>query len=301
MHMPNLPRADNCEPADCRKTVKTKWLAHGQDLLRTDGACSVMAIVNITPDSFSDGGTAMRPEQALARIDQAVADGADLLDIGGESTRPGATPVSLDEEWARVAPVLAAARAHHPVIPLSIDTYKPETARKAIESGVAVVNDITGLDPAGGMIEVLAKSTAGIVLMHMQGRPATMQVEPRYSDVTGEIMAFFEARIRQAEAAGIDRQRIALDPGIGFGKTLAHNLTILHNLHRFTEFGCTVLIGTSRKRMIGELTGRPIDQRAAGSVASALFAAQRGANVARVHDVAATVDAIKVWKALEEG
>jgi dihydropteroate synthase len=301
MHNQNTQTAASYGPADGRKLLKTKWLAHGRDLLRADGACSVMAIVNVTPDSFSDGGTAHQVDQALARIDLALTDGADLLDIGGESTRPGATPVSADDEWARVAPVIAAARAKHPLAPISIDTYKPETARRAIELGVDVVNDITGLDPAGKMHDVVAQSTAGIVLMHMQGRPATMQVEPRYNDVTGEILAFFEARIRQAEKCGIDRQRIALDPGIGFGKTLEHNLTILRNLHRFSEFGCAVLIGTSRKRMIGELTGRAVEQRAAGSVASALFAAWLGANVARVHDVAATVDAIKVWNVLEKG
>lgn len=301
MHNQNSQAAASYGPADGRKLLKTKWLAHGRDLLRADGTCSVMAIVNVTPDSFSDGGTAYQVDQALARIDQALTDGANLLDIGGESTRPGATPVSADDEWARVAPVLAAARAKHPLAPISIDTYKPETARRAIELDVDVVNDITGLDPAGKMHDVLAQSNAGIVLMHMQGRPATMQLEPSYHDVTGEILAFFEARIRQAENCGIDRQRIALDPGIGFGKTLEHNLTILRNLHRFSEFGCAVLIGTSRKRMIGELTGRAVEQRAAGSVASALFAAWQGANVARVHDVAATVDAIKVWNALEKG
>ena len=301
MHTQNLPKTASFVPADRRKPLKPQWLAHGRDLLRPDGVCSVMAIVNITPDSFSDGGSAYLPDQALARIDQALADGADLLDIGGESTRPGATPVTLEEEWARVGPVLAAVRDKHPLTPVSIDTYKPEIARRAIELGVAVVNDITGLNPAGGMPEELAQSTVATVLMHMQGSPATMQEQPRYDDVVGELFAFFEGRISRAEQAGIDRSRIAIDPGIGFGKTLAHNLDILRNLHRFTEFGCAVLIGTSRKRMIGELTGRPIDQRAAGSVASALFAAQRGANVARVHDVAATVDAFKVWTALETG
>lgn len=260
-----------------------------------------MAILNITPDSFSDGGSALLPHDALALADKALADGADILDVGGESTRPGATPVSLEEEWARVAPVLAAIRAKNPLTQVSIDTYKPEIARRAIEQGVAIVNDITGLDPAGGMTDVLAQSTAAIALMHMQGSPATMQEQPRYSDVMGELLAFFESRLEQAEKAGIARQRIAIDPGIGFGKTLEHNLTILRNLHRFTEFGCAVLIGTSRKRMIGELTGRPIQERAAGSVASVLFAAQRGANVARVHDIAPTVDAIKVWTALETG
>lgn len=278
---------------------KFSWSATGRNLLRRDGQCSVMSIVNVTPDSFSDGGTAFAPDLAVRAALQALSDGADIIDIGGESTRPGATPVPLDEEWGRIAPVIAGVLKSCPDTIISVDTYKPEIARRAIAAGALIVNDITGLDPSGNMTEVVAQSSAGVVIMHMQGTPSTMQIKPEYEDVVGEVISFFHRRIQTAVQAGIAKERIAVDPGIGFGKTLEHNLTILRNLNKFAELGCALLIGTSRKRMIGDITGRPVGERTAGSVASALHAAWHGAQVIRVHDTAATVDAIRVWNALE--
>ena len=278
---------------------KFPWSATGRNLLRRDGQCSVMSIVNVTPDSFSDGGTAFVPDLAVRAALQALSDGADIIDIGGESTRPGATPVPLDEEWDRIAPVIAGVLKSCPDTIISVDTYKPEIARRAIAAGALIVNDITGLDPSGNMTEVVAQSSAGVVIMHMQGTPSTMQIKPEYEDVVGEVISFFHRRIQTAVQAGIAKERIAVDPGIGFGKTLEHNLTILRNLNKFAELGCALLIGTSRKRMIGDITGRPVGERTAGSVASALHAAWHGAQVIRVHDTAATVDAIRVWNALE--
>ena len=278
---------------------KFPWSATGRNLLRRDGQSSVMSIVNVTPDSFSDGGTAFAPDLAVRAALQALSDGADILDIGGESTRPGATPVPLDEEWARIAPVIAGVLKSCPDTIISVDTYKPEIARRAVAAGALIVNDITGLDPSGNMTEVVAQSSAGVVIMHMQGTPATMQIKPEYEDVVNEVTSFFHHRIQSAVQAGIAKERIAVDPGIGFGKTLEHNLTLLRNLDKFAELGCALLIGTSRKRMIGDITGRPVGERTAGSVASALHAAWSGADVVRVHDTAATVDAIRVWNALE--
>lgn len=278
---------------------KFPWSATGRNLLRRDGQCSVMSIVNVTPDSFSDGGTAFAPDIAVRAALQALSDGADIIDIGGESTRPGATPVPLDEEWARIAPVIAGVLKSCPDTIISVDTYKPEIARRAVAAGALIVNDITGLDPSGNMTEVVAQSSAGVVIMHMQGTPATMQIKPEYEDVVSEVISFFHHRIQTAVQAGIAKERIAVDPGIGFGKTLEHNLTILRNLNKFAELGCALLIGTSRKRMIGDITGRPVGERTSGSVASALHAAWSGAQVVRVHDTAATVDAIRVWNALE--
>ena len=278
---------------------KFSWSATGRNLLRRDGQCSVMSIVNVTPDSFSDGGTAFAPDLAVRAALQALSDGADIIDIGGESTRPGATPIPLDEEWDRIAPVIAGVLKSCPDTIISVDTYKPEIARRAIAAGALIVNDITGLDPSGNMTEVVAQSSAGVVIMHMQGTPSTMQIKPEYEDVAGEVISFFHHRIQTAVQAGIAKERIAVDPGIGFGKTLEHNLTILRNLNKFAELGCALLIGTSRKRMIGDITGRPVGERTAGSVASALHAAWHGAQVVRVHDTAATVDAIRVWNALE--
>ncbi len=275
------------------------WLSNGRNLLRRDGQCSVMGIVNVTPDSFSDGGKSEHSEFAIQNAIQALTDGADIIDIGGESTRPGATPVEMHEEWRRIEPVILGLLRNDPNAVVSVDTYKPEIARRAIAAGALIVNDITGLDPAGEMLHAVAGSDVGIVLMHMQGTPATMQKQPVYEDVVAEIIAFFEARIESAVKAGIRRERIAIDPGIGFGKSLEHNLTILRNLPKLAKLGCVVLIGTSRKRMIGEITGRPVIERMAGSVASALHAAAHGAEVVRVHDVAATIDAIRVWSVLE--
>lgn len=270
-------------------------------MLRSDGRPSVMAIVNVTPDSFSDGAKLAGPDEAFRYALECLENGADILDIGGESTRPFAQPVPLGEEWRRVAPLLELLEKHRPDALISIDTSKPEIARRAIELGASIVNDVTGCDPDHGMAQVVAETGAAIVIMHMKGTPQTMQIAPEYEDVVRETYGFLADRIRHATESGIAHDRIAVDPGIGFGKTLENNLDILRNLDRFAELGCPVLIGTSRKRMIGELTGRNLDERVAGSVASALFAVCRGASIVRVHDVAATVDALKVWYALEKG
>lgn len=270
-------------------------------MLRDDGRASVMAIVNVTPDSFSDGAKLAGADDALRYATECLENGADILDIGGESTRPFAQPVSAEEEWRRVGPVLELLAKHRPDALISIDTSKPEIARRAIELGACIVNDVTGCDPERGMAKVVAETGAAVVIMHMKGTPQTMQIAPVYDDVVRETIDFLAGRIRHALESGIPLNRIVVDPGIGFGKSLENNLDILRNLHRFSELGCPVLIGTSRKRMIGELTGRNLNDRVAGSVASALFGVSRGASIVRVHDVAATVDALNVWHALEKG
>ena len=258
-----------------------------------------MAILNVTPDSFSDGGLASSIAEATARAGAMVAEGADLLDIGGESSRPGAEPIGVDEELGRVLPVVRALVDRFD-IPISVDTTKPEVAREAIAAGAAIVNDIRGLaDPE--MLQLVAGTDAGVVVMHMAGDPRTMQVNPTYVDVVAEVFVDLAAKIARAETAGIDRARIAIDPGVGFGKTFDHNLALLRNLERFGELGCVVLIGTSRKGFLGQLTGQPVVERGVASVASALAAVAAGARVVRVHDVAITVDALKVWGAQRGG
>lgn len=274
------------------------WQHQGKSLLRPDQRPSVMGILNVTPDSFSDGGNSIDSQMAVRHAIEMLDQGVDIIDIGGESTRPGATAVETEEEWRRIGPVIAQLRQMSPATLISVDTYKPEIARRSIAEGVQVINDITGLLPESMMGQVIAESDASVVIMHMQGTPATMQNAPAYSNVVEEVLRFFETRLKHADLLGIGRERIALDPGIGFGKTLKHNILLLQNLRRFSELGCALLIGTSRKRMIGELTGRDIPQRTAGSLASALFAAEHGASILRVHDVAETVDALNVWLAL---
>ena len=256
-----------------------------------------MGIVNVTPDSFSDGGLAAGLEAAVAHALRLVEEGADLLDIGGESSRPGAEPVPLDEEIRRVVPVVEAL-APRVRVPISVDTTKAEVARRAIAAGASIVNDIQALDGDPDLARVVAESSAGVVLMHMAGTPRTMQADPRYGDVVAEVRDYLARRIDAVENLGIARARVAIDPGIGFGKTLTHNLELLRNLDQFATLGCAVLIGTSRKGLLGTLTGRPVDQRAVASVVSSLAAAARGADVVRVHDVAAMVDAIKTWTAI---
>ena len=272
------------------------WEACGKAIV-TDRVPRVMGIVNVTPDSFSDGGRADGSEAAVAHALRLVDEGADLLDIGGESSRPGAEPVPLDEELRRVIPVVEALAARVQV-PISVDTTKAEVARAAIAAGAVIINDIQGLGGDPELARAVAESHAGVVLMHMAGTPRTMQDDPRYGDVVAEVRDFLGRRIAAAETLGIPRSQVAIDPGIGFGKTLAHNLELLRNLDQFATLGCAVLIGTSRKGLLGTLTGRPIDQRAVASVVSSLAAAVHGANVVRVHDVAAMVDAIKTWTAL---
>jgi dihydropteroate synthase len=273
-----------------------RWEANGRAIV-TDRVPRVMGIVNVTPDSFSDGGTGRASGGAVEHALRLADEGAEILDVGGESSRPGAEPVPLDEELRRVLPVIEAL-APRVGVPISVDTTKAEVARRAIAAGASIVNDIQALqgDPALG--RVVAEAGAAVVLMHMVGNPRTMQVDPRYGDVVGEVRAALASRIAAAEALGIPRVRIAIDPGIGFGKTLVHNLELLRNLDQFATLGCTVLIGTSRKGFLGTLTGRPVDGRASASVVSSLAAAVKGAGVVRVHDVAAMVDAIKTWTAL---
>jgi dihydropteroate synthase len=256
-----------------------------------------MGIVNVTPDSFSDGGRIRSTDDAVAHGLRLVDEGADLLDIGGESSRPGAEPVALDEELRRVIPVVEALSARLDV-PISVDTTKAEVARRAIAAGASIINDIQALQGDPALVQVVAESGAAVVLMHMAGTPRTMQDDPRYGDVVREVRDALARRIADVEPLGIPRVRIAIDPGIGFGKTFAHNLELLRNLEQFANLGCAVLIGTSRKGFLGTMTGRPVDQRATASVVSSLAAAVKGAGVVRVHDVAAMVDAIKTWTAL---
>jgi dihydropteroate synthase len=255
----------------------------------------VMGIVNVTPDSFSDGGLHWQHDAALAHAHQLIAEGADILDIGGESTRPGAQPVSVQEELDRVLPIIEGLRGVP--VPISIDTFKPEVMRAAIAAGVQMVNDINALQDAAAM-NTVAASDVSVCLMHKQGNPQSMQEQPHYQNVMGEVSAFLHERIAAAEAAGIQRQRVVIDPGFGFGKTLAHNLTLLSELKKLTELGVPVLAGLSRKSMLGALTGQEVTQRLPASVAAALIAVQRGASIVRVHDVRETVDALKVWNAV---
>jgi dihydropteroate synthase len=259
----------------------------------------VMGIVNVTPDSFSDGGAHATVDAAVAHALRLAEEGADLLDIGGESTRPGASEVSVDEELARVIPVIERL-AKETALPISVDTSKPEVMRAAVAAGAGMINDVYALRREGAL-DAAAALRVPVVLMHMQGEPRSMQDAPDYDDVVGDVHRFLTERVFSAEMAGIDKKKIVVDPGFGFGKTTTHNLKLLAQFERFREIGVPVLAGLSRKRTIGELTGRdrPGD-RIHGSVAAHLIAAQRGAAILRVHDVAATVDALKIWNAIAE-
>jgi len=255
-----------------------------------------MGIVNVTPDSFSDGGHLDSADAAVAHAQRLLAEGADMLDIGGESTRPGAAPVSVEMELARVMPVIE--RMASCGRPISIDTRKPDVMRRAVAAGAALINDVAALR-APGALETAAASDAAVCLMHMQGEPRTMQLSPTYRDVVDEVRAFLRERIAACRAAGIAADRIAIDPGFGFGKTLEHNLTLLAHLRALAALDAPIVAGLSRKGSLGALTGRPVDERVSASVAAALAAVARGAAIVRVHDVAATVDALKVWQAVE--
>ncbi len=255
----------------------------------------VMGIVNVTPDSFSDGGHHASTVAAIAHARQLIADGADLLDIGGESTRPGAATVCEQQELDRVLPVIEGLRDIS--VPISIDTYKPAVMRAAIRAGAVMVNDVNALQ-AEGTLQVLAQSDVAVCLMHKQGTPQTMQQRPAYQNVMDEVMMFLQERIAAAETAGIARERLVIDPGFGFGKTVEHNLDLLRGLESFRVLGLPVLAGLSRKSMLGAITGRGVDERLAASVAAALIAVQRGAAIVRVHDVRETVDALKIWEAI---
>lgn len=257
----------------------------------------VMGIVNVTPDSFSDGGAHDTLEAAVAHGLKLASEGADLLDIGGESTRPGAEAVPLDEELRRVVAVIERLAKETP-LPISIDTSKPEVMRAAVQAGAGMINDVYALRREDAL-DTAAALGVPVVLMHMQGEPRSMQEAPDYDDVVGDVHRFLAERIFAAEMSGIAKKNIIVDPGFGFGKNTQHNLTLLAQLERFAELGVPVLAGLSRKRSIGEITGRDVPaERVSGSVAAHLIAAQRGAKILRVHDVAATVDALKVWNAV---
>lgn len=255
----------------------------------------IMGIVNVTPDSFSDGGRFLDAKTALAHAQRLLAEGADLLDVGGESSRPGARPVAPDTELRRVLPVVEALAGLG--VPVSVDTAKPEVMRRALEAGAAMINDITALQ-APGALECLAASDAGVVLMHMQGTPETMQQAPHYGDVLAEVGGFLAARVAAALGCGIARERIVVDPGFGFGKLLEHNLALLRGLERLCGLGCPVLAGLSRKSMLKGFGARPVEERLPASLAAALLAVERGARIVRVHDVAATHDALALWQAV---
>lgn len=257
----------------------------------------IMGVVNITPDSFSDGGRYLEAEAALAHARRLVEEGADLLDVGGESSRPGAHPVAADEELRRVMPVLESLASLD--VPVSVDTTKPEVMRRALVAGAAMINDIGALQ-ADGALEAVAQSQAAVCLMHMKGEPRTMQADPRYDDVVGEVRDFLRGRAQAALAAGIGPDRIVLDPGFGFGKTTYHNLELLRGLPRLLEMGFPCLAGLSRKSLFGRIAGRGAGERVHASVAGALLAAQGGAAILRVHDVAATRDALLVLRAFND-
>ena len=255
----------------------------------------VMGVVNITPDSFSDGGMFADTERAIAHAQRLIGEGVDILDLGGESTRPGAAPVSLEVERRRVLPVLEALASGG--VPVAVDTRKPELMREAIAAGAAMINDVTALSGPGALAAV-ARAPVAVCLMHMQGDPATMQSNPDYLDVVREVRDFLAQRVAVAEAAGIARNRIVVDPGFGFGKTVEHNLALLRSLSEFSSLGGALLAGLSRKAMLGKLTGREPRERVHASVAAALLAVQNGAHIVRVHDVAATRDALAVLRAV---
>ena len=260
----------------------------------------VVGIVNVTPDSFSDGGSHATTEAAVAHGLRLAEEGADMLDIGGESTRPGAADVPLEEELRRVIPVLEQLAART-ALPLAVDTSKPEVMRAAVAAGAGMINDVYALRREGAL-DAAAELRVPICLMHMLGEPRGMQDDPRYDDVVGEVHRFLTDRLFACELAGIDKRKVLVDPGFGFGKTLEHNLALLRALERFGNLGSGCYAGLSRKSMIGKLTGREDPaQRAAGSLAAALIAVQRGARMVRVHDVAATVDALAVWRAVAAG
>ncbi len=254
-----------------------------------------MGVLNVTPDSFSDGGRYSDRGRAVARAQAMAEAGADIVDIGGESTRPGAAAVAEDEELRRVLPVIEALQGA--AFPLSVDTRRPRVMREALAAGASMVNDIEALR-APGALGAVAASGCAVCLMHMQGQPGTMQQAPRYADVVGEVKAFLAARVAACEQTGIERSRVVIDPGFGFGKTLAHNLELLRRLDELAALGVPLLAGLSRKSMLGTILDRPEADRTAASLAAALLAAARGAKILRVHDIRETRDALAVWQAL---
>ncbi len=259
----------------------------------------IAGIVNITPDSFSDGGKFFDAQRAIEHGLKLVEEGADLLDIGGESTRPGAEPVSAQDEIARIVPVIEAL-SKHTSVPIAIDTSKPEVMRAAVAAGAGFINDVRALREDGAL-DAAAGLKVPVCLMHMQGEPRTMQAEPHYLEVVEEVKRFLTDRVFACELSGLDKKRLVIHPGFGFGKTLEHNLALLRGLDQIVAIGVPVLAGLSRKAMIGALTGREVGDRAVGSAAAALIAVQKGAAIVRVHDVAATRDALAVWQGVAAG
>lgn len=274
------------------------WKAGRFELELTRGKPLIMGIVNVTPDSFSDGGKFFHTLKAIDHARQLLEAGANILDVGGESTRPGAVGVEVDEEWARISDVLRELISWN--VPVSVDTMKATVMARAIDLGADILNDVNGFRDAGAE-QVLGQSNAGAVLMHMKGEPRTMQNSPVYVDVVDEVGDFLKSRIIDLEQLGVAANRILVDPGFGFGKTLQHNIDLLRATEQFSSLGAGVLVGVSRKRMIADLTGQSDPAaRVSGSVSAALYAAHQGAAVVRVHDVRETADALKVWSALNE-
>lgn len=258
----------------------------------------IMAIINITENSFSGDGLAGKRELIRAHAERLIADGADILDVGGESTRPGIQPVSLQEELDRIVPVVEALADLG--TPISVDTMKPEVMDEAIKAGAAIINDVRALE-APGAIEIVSQSTVGVCLMHMKGEPRTMQQAPRYDDVVQDVSEYLQGRADALHSAGVRRNRVCIDPGFGFGKTLAHNITLFRSLEKFITMKYPLLIGVSRKSMLGEITGQPVGRRTTASAIAAVLAISRGASIVRVHDVSETRDALSVWQALRSG
>ena len=277
-----------------KKNNILKW---GRGKIDFGGGCVVMGILNVTPDSFSDGGEFFEKDAAIKRGIEMAAEGAAIIDIGAESTRPGAESVSIQEQIKRAIPTIKAL-AKKVKVPISIDTYNYEVAKAALDAGAAIINDITALKD-GRMAKLAAEEKVPIVLMHMQGTPATMQKEPKYKDVVAEVLKFLLSRAKYAQKVGIPKERIFIDPGIGFGKTLEHNILLLRNIDKFVATGCRVLVGTSRKAFLGKLTGKekPAD-RIFGTAATVALCAAAGVSIVRVHDVAAMVDVVKVINAI---
>jgi dihydropteroate synthase len=269
----------------------------GERVLDCSERTLVVGILNVTPDSFSDGGRYLDRATAVAHATRMVEDGADILDVGGESTRPGSSAVSADEELKRVHPVIERLAELHPAIPISIDTRKAGVAAEALDAGATIVNDVSGgADPA--MFDVVRDRESAVVLMHMQGDPATMQESPEYDDVVGEVHEYLRQRIEAAELAGIDPERIAIDPGIGFGKDLDHNLELMHGVDALLDLGRPVLVGPSRKKFIGTILDLPEEERVEGTVGAVVWMIARGAHLVRVHDVREVVRAVRVSDAI---
>lgn len=259
----------------------------------------VMGILNVTPDSFSDGGLFFSSDSIAAQIDAMVEAGADIIDVGGESTRPFAEPVSIEDELERVIPAIHQIRHRH-LIPISIDTTKAAVARRALDEGADLINDISAMRFDPDMIGLVRESRVPVIIMHMQGTPSDMQVDPHYDDVISEIKEFFRERLAWAAANGVESKRFIIDPGIGFGKTVAHNLIILKRVEEFSDLGCPVLIGHSRKSFIGKLLGTEVDRRDAATAAVSAVCAMKGVSILRVHDVGMTVEAVRLAEAINE-